>query len=112
MKMLIVSQFKDRPKFKITWWAMGLGLTIIIAIPLVVVLALSAGTLFGLIWALSFLPLSIFSISAIATGAVSLHKGERSWVLWLGWIPALITGVFWLLIMVIFPIFGFERFGL
>jgi len=38
----------------------------------------------------------IVCAAAIVVGILVLRKGERSWVVWLGFIPALISGVFWI----------------
>lgn len=37
---------------------------------------------------------------ALVFGTVVYRKGERSWVLWLGYIPAILLGGFWLILLV------------
>ena len=48
----------------------------------------------------------ILSVSSIATGISAYKKGERSWVLWVGFVPAVLVGGFWIFMIVgefIFP---------
>jgi hypothetical protein len=48
----------------------------------------------------------IFSISNIVAGVSAFKKGERSWVLWVGFVPAILVGAFWIFMIIgefIFP---------
>jgi len=104
MKTPIISTFKGKPKTKIGWWAMGLGLATILSGPFLVfftavirplllqVFTEDASGAFGLNLGLFSL---LVCLVAIVVGIVALCKGERSWVVWLGFIPALLSGVFW-----------------
>jgi len=109
MKHQIISQFKEKPRLRITWWAMGLGLVTLFIGPL---LGFSAavivpwvasltggktGAAFGFNLGLVAL---LLTIAALTTGWISLHKGERSWALWLGFIPALLAGAFWVFMII------------
>jgi hypothetical protein len=105
MKSPIISTFKEMPKTKIAWWAMGLGLATLLSGPflsfftavirplLTNLFTESASGAFGLNLGIFSL---IFCAIAIVVGILALRKGERSWVVWLGFIPALLSGVFWL----------------
>jgi CHASE2 domain-containing sensor protein len=42
----------------------------------------------------------ILSISALVVSIRAFRKGERSWVLWLGFVPALLIGTFWIFMVV------------
>jgi hypothetical protein len=106
MKSPIISTFKEKPKTKIAWWAMGLGLATILSGPFLAfftavirpllsqVFTEDASGAFGL--NLGILSLILCGV-AIVVGILALRKGERSWVVWLGFIPALLTGAFWIL---------------
>ena len=116
MKVQIISTFKEKPKTRTAWWAFGLGVSALITIPLVILFGLSTGPLpieragrvnwFGITWGGIFIGLFLLTLAAIISGAIALHKGERSWVLWLGFIPALIIGSFWLFLLVGTIVFG------
>lgn len=41
----------------------------------------------------------IFSICALVASTRAFRAGERSWVLWVGFIPAILIGVFWILMI-------------
>jgi len=48
----------------------------------------------------------ILSVSALVAGVIALKKGERSWALWVGFIPAIFVGAFWIFMVVgefVFP---------
>lgn len=48
----------------------------------------------------------VLSISALVTGFRVFKQGERSWVLWVGFIPAILAGLFWIFMIMgefIFP---------
>lgn len=115
MKPAIVSYFNERPAHRLTWWAFGLGLPTLFLGPLLgisaslIVPALTrawgddTGRAFGLNTGLFAL---LLTIAAIVVGSISLRRGERSWVLWLGFIPALLAGAFWAFMLVgelVFP---------
>lgn len=115
MKNPIISTFKEKPKTKIAWWAMGLGLATLLAGPFLAFFTAvirpllsrmfteGASGAFGL--NLGILSLIVCAV-AIMVGILALRKGERSWVVWLGFIPALISGVFWIFMFageVLFP---------
>lgn len=115
MKQPIVSHFSDKPVHRLTWWAMGLGLPTLFLGPLLgfsasVVLPAIArawGNTTGQSFGISFgLFAFLLTIAAIVVGSISLRRGERSWVLWLGYLPALLAGVFWVFMIVgelVFP---------
>ncbi len=42
----------------------------------------------------------MFSITAIAIGARAYKQGERSWVLWVGFVPAVLVALFWTFMIV------------
>jgi hypothetical protein len=48
----------------------------------------------------------ILLVSALVIGILALKKGERSWVLWVGFVPAILVGVFLVFMIIgefIFP---------
>ncbi len=50
--------------------------------------------------------LLLLSVFAIVTGIRAFKKGERSWVLWVGFVPAILSGAFWVFMIIgefIFP---------
>ena len=109
MNPKVISQFKERPKLCITWWAMGLGLSTVFLGPLlgisaaVIVPALAKAFGEGTSRAFGFnfgLIALLLTIAALVVGSIALRKGERSWVLWLGFIPALLGGAFWLFMII------------
>ena len=114
MKKEVISKFKEKPRTKIAWWAMGLGLATILVYPLLSILTvvrpmidkaigenIGAAVGFG-----SMIVLLILSVSALVVGVCALKKGERSWVLWVGFVPAILVGalcVFMIIGEFIFP---------
>lgn len=49
----------------------------------------------------NFGPVSlILSIFALVTCIRAFKKGERSWVLWVGFVPAILTGAFWVFMII------------
>ena len=115
MKKEVISKFKEKPKTKIAWWAMGLGLGTILVWPMLGIFAavvrpmideassenVGAVAGFG-----SMIVALILSVSALVTGVLAFKKGERSWVLWVGFVPAILVGAFWVFMIIgefIFP---------
>ena len=98
-----ISKFRDLPKLKTTWWAMGLGLGTPIIFPALGIFAAvlrpfldsvsgdAIGASAGFV--MIFLVLLLL-LSALTLGIISFRRGERSWVLWLGFAPAIVIGVF------------------
>jgi uncharacterized membrane protein len=121
MKKEVISKFKEKPRTKTAWWAMGLGLSTILIPPLLGIFAavirpiidkasmvgrassenVGATVGFGVgVFSL------ILSVSALVAGIIALKKGERSWALWVGFIPAILVGAFWIFMVVgefVFP---------
>lgn len=91
MNKTIVSYPKERPKNPIAWWAMGLGVAAALEIPVMVYIS-SATKLTGKSIGITGI---VLTITAVTCGIVAYRKGERSWVLWLGFVPAILLGIFW-----------------
>lgn len=115
MKKEIISKFGDNPKTKTAWWAMGLGLSTLLIMPILGIFAavlrpiidkassenIGASIGFGIM-----IVALLLSVSALVMGILALRKGERSLALWVGFIPAILVGVVWILMVVgefIFP---------
>ena len=115
MKKEVISKFKEKPRTKTAWWAMGLGLGTILGGPMLGIFAAvvrpmidkasseNVGATIGfgvMIFALAL------SVSALVAGVRAFKKGERSWVLWVGFVPAILVGAFWVFMIIgefIFP---------
>lgn len=99
MTTTVISKFKEKPKTKLGWWVMGLGLALFLMTqflglftsvirPILMKNGSSASSpAFGL-------GLGMFAnmlcLAVLVTGFLALRKGERSWAVWLGLIPALL----------------------
>ena len=117
----IISTFKEKPKTNTAWWAMGLGLSTLLIPPLLGIFTAvirpiidkasmegreSSGNLGANIGFGAGVVVLILSVSAIITGVRAYKKGERSWVLWVGFVPAILVGAFWVFMIIgefIFP---------
>jgi len=104
MEKEIISKFKEKPKTKIAWLAMWLGLATLLmppflgifgAVILPIIEKAGDGNIGGIIGFCFAIFALAFSISAFVIGFCAYKKGERSWVLWLGFIPAILIGTFW-----------------
>jgi uncharacterized membrane protein YhaH (DUF805 family) len=115
MKKQILSKFEDSPKTKIGWGAMWLGLSTIFIMPLLGIfgailspmITVSLGERFQL-WTGIILEILIVAllVSAVTVGIRAFRKGERSWLFWLGFTPAILSTVFFIFMIVgefIFP---------
>jgi uncharacterized membrane protein YhaH (DUF805 family) len=110
-----ISKFKEKPKTKMAWWAMGLGLSSILIFPFLGIFAAvirpiidkASSENVGAVVGFNFMfVVLILLVSALVTGVRSLQDGERSWVLWVGFVPAILVGVFWVFMIIgefIFP---------
>ncbi len=110
MNNQIISKFKELPKIKISWLALSLAIILIIGIikfiiflsvPIELILGstespyvgkvLHEHIYFSLINFIIFIPTLILVIN-------SYRKGERSWVLWIVYLPLIILPIFLILI--------------
>jgi cytochrome c biogenesis protein CcdA len=108
MSKEIISHFRDKPKTKITWWAFGLGILPLFSGPILGVMAavvvpfIAKNTSEGVGSAIGFsvgiLTLAI-TIAALICGTIAFRRGERSWVMWFGFIPAILAGCFWVFLI-------------
>ena len=101
MKKEVISKFKEKPRTKTAWWAMGLGLATILVYPLLGIfiavirpmidkaISENVGAAIGFS---SIIVSTILLVSALVTSILALRKGERSWVLWVGFVPAILAG--------------------
>ena len=116
MKKEIISKFKEHPKTKTAWWAMGLGLSTILVVPLLGIffpavirplIDKASSENVGAAAGFNVGPVSlILSIFALVTCVRAFKKGERSWVLWVGFVPAIMAGAFWAFMIIgefVFP---------
>ena len=93
------------PKSRLGKWAMGLGLSTLLIFPLLGIFAAvirpiidkasseNTGAVMGFGTGIVSLILSVF---ALVTGIRAFRKGERSWGLWIGFVPAILVGAFWI----------------
>lgn len=105
----IISHFKEKPKTKTAWQAMYLGLATFLSVPFIGIFAAvirpiidkasneNIGAAVGFCTGLVVLALSVF---ALVYGIRAFRKGERSWVMWIGFIPAILGGAFWVFMIV------------
>lgn len=82
-----ISRFSDRPKTRLAWWSMGLGLSALLV--LVGRAVLDVGVSWGELNVLPALAL-VLGISALVTGITAFRRGERSVVLWIGLVPGVL----------------------
>jgi len=98
-----VNIIRGKPKLRLAWVAMALGLAALLEIPLFALYSLigrqmqRAGVqsgpgvgIFGI----------LITLVAFITSFIIYRKGERSWVLWVGLISAIVIGAFWLLMII------------
>ncbi len=97
----VISKFKDKPINKSTWIGMWLGLASILAFPLLGINAkflrpilgdvVGEGTGSIVTAVFAFLCIMLIVIGFIAN-LRSYRRGERSWVMWLGFVPSILVG--------------------
>lgn len=105
----MLENFLKKPKIKTTWWVIGLGLALFISIILGIFAIVSYPMLdlvsaekigwaigLGLGVLLLILPIPMFIMSIYA-----FVKGERSWVLWIGFVPSFLIVAFWIWLLVV-----------
>lgn len=115
MEKEVISKFKEKPKTKTTWWAMGLGLGTILGSPILGIFTavirpmidkVSSENVGAAVGFCLMVVLLVLSVAAIIAGVRAFKKGERSWVLWVGFVPAVLNGALWTLMIIgefIFP---------
>jgi hypothetical protein len=115
MKVEATSKFKEKPRVKTAWWAMGLGLSSILIFPFFgiytaiirpIIDKASSEVVGAVVGFGSMIVALILVVSALVMGVRAFKKGERSWVLWVGFVPAILVGAFWVFMVVgefIFP---------
>lgn len=107
----IVSRFRETPKTTIGRWAMLLGLSLLFIVPLLGIFVSvvrpfidsvsneSIGAAIGFSIVILFI---VVSLSASTAAFISYKKGEQSWGIWVGFIPALFF-IFMLIGEFVFP---------
>ena len=115
MEKEVISKFKEKPKTKTAWRAMYLGLSTFLIGPFLGIYVAvirpiidrasseNTGAAIGFNFGIVSLILSVF---ALVTCIRAFKKGERSWVLWVGFVPAILSGAFWILMIIgefVFP---------
>lgn len=111
MENKLISTFKERPQTRLAWWALGLGISTVLISPLVGIFSTLLRTLLdpasvnpnrSMAGGMGGVVLSLlFAISALMAGITALKRGERSWVVWTGFMLALLAGAFWIFIIVV-----------
>lgn len=109
MKKEVISKFREKPRTKTAWWAMGLGLSTFLIGPMLGIFVAvlrpiidrasseNTGAAIGFNAGLFAL---ILSIVALVVCIRAYKKGERSWILWVGFVPAILTGAFWIFMII------------
>lgn len=117
MKKPIISTLQEKPKTKVAWWALYLGIATIF-IPFL--LGMFTSFIRPILDQASVNPENIgigvgfgggilslaLSISALVAGIIAFRKGERSWVPVTGFVLAAIVCVFWVVMIIgefVFP---------
>ena len=109
MKKEVVSKFKEKPRTKTAWWAMGLGLSSILIFPFLgiftavirpIIDKASSENVGAVVGYGSMIVALILLVSALVTGVRAFKKGERSWVLWVGFVPAILVGALWVFMII------------
>lgn len=103
MKSKHISKLLQKPKTKLGWWVFGLGLPLLFMGPILGLFAafirplLDSRTseLVGQISGILLIFILLADIITVATlGIIAIKKGERSWAVWLGFIPAILAIAF------------------
>ena len=94
----IISKFNEKPKTKLAWWSMWLGLSTIIIGRIVgsfisylrPIIDESVNYNIRVLFEISLgLVINIYIFFVFIICIRAFKKGERSWVLWVGFIPAI-----------------------
>lgn len=99
MGRTIISRPQKPPALNITWWGMAAGLLAFLSLlaAFFVNIALPeapSGAAPVLSIVLGNLML-LFGIAALVLTGIALAKGERSWAVWVGFVPAALICAFW-----------------
>lgn len=106
--MAVISKFREKPKMKTTWSAMWLGLASLLVFPMLGISAAvivpfadrtageAAGVAVGVAVAASGV---LLSVAAFVAAVRAYRRGERSWVMWLGFLPAMFVALSWALMI-------------
>ncbi|HAQ02519.1 TPA: hypothetical protein DEP30_01465 [Candidatus Nomurabacteria bacterium] len=109
MEKQIISKFKELPKLKITWWVFGFFVYLILGIIAYMIMRtiplnqniypdIYDMKIEGVSRLLKIVMIEIItSIPVFILGIIAYRKGERSWILWLGFIPAIFINLFLIL---------------
>jgi uncharacterized membrane protein YhaH (DUF805 family) len=108
MEKEIISKFKEKPKTRTAWWAMWLGLSTVLIGPILGIFASVLRPIIdraisekigGLIGFISLIFSLLLTVVALVVSIRAFKKGERSWVMWLGFILAILGCVFWIVMI-------------
>lgn len=111
MKIGTISKFNQKPKTALAWRTMYFGLSALF-IPLFFgffasilrrifdPVSLNSGNSVISMGFGSVMLALLLSILTITTGISALKKGERSWVVWIGFTPAILICIFWILMII------------
>jgi membrane protease YdiL (CAAX protease family) len=107
MGKIVISHTNERPALAATWWAMILSICsalVLIILPVFVSVIRPAldnsgegSAAFGLNLGLLS---PIFAIVALAISLFGLTKGERSWVVWVGFSISILMVGFWVVFII------------
>lgn len=106
--MATISKFREFPKTKTVWQAFWLGLVSILIWPIAAfivsmrpvmtkAIGVGAGPAVGIGLVVIF---AILTILALIVSVGAFKKGERSWILWVGFIAAVLNALFMLIMTV------------
>lgn len=107
----IISKFKEKPKTKAARRALWLGLSAMFIFHIVDVIMhiirwildptnTHPTPVWGIIAIASVVFSLVLSVSALVVGIRAFKRGERSWMLWLGFVSAILNGAFWIFMII------------
>jgi hypothetical protein len=110
MENKIIGRFSEKPRIRLNWWTCGLGLAAVLIGPVTGFVSWVIESIMNPVHAQPKSVTSapgftggtfglILALAAIALFIMSWKKGERSWALWVGLVPAALMVAYWVFIL-------------